>query len=320
MPPMLGMLSTQRWSEQGLALLQLLLVASFSKSEERVCSLMGEQEEPQLFKTGDIIFGGIFSFHSSWTNMKSTYVHRPLPLQCTSLNFRAFQFAQSMLFAIEEINNSTEILPGITLGYKMYDVSHFATCACLSDKIKYPSFLRTIPSDYYQSRALAQMVKHFGWTWVGAIRSNDDYGNNGMAIFKDTATQLGICLEYSLPFVRTDPPEQKQKIIETIKGSTSKVIIAFLNHMDMEVLIEEFAHHNLKGHQWVGTEGWISDSQIAIAKGNYILEGSIGLAIRKAHVTGLREFMLDVKPLNSSGNKLFTEFWETAFGCTYFSL
>uniref|UniRef100_A0A8C5BKA6 Extracellular calcium-sensing receptor-like n=2 Tax=Gadus morhua TaxID=8049 RepID=A0A8C5BKA6_GADMO len=365
------------WSEQGLALLQLLLVASFSKSEERVCSLMGEPEEPQLFKTGDIIFGGIFSFHSSWTNMKSTYVHRPLPLQCTSLNFRAFQFAQSMLFAIEEINNSTEILPGITLGYKMYDVcgsiaravrvalslingneetasmserpcsgsvpaiigvtssspcmaistvigpfhtplvSHFATCACLSDKIKYPSFLRTIPSDYYQSRALAQMVKHFGWTWVGAIRSNDDYGNNGMAIFKDTATQLGICLEYSLPFVRTDPPEQKQKIIETIKGSTSKVIIAFLNHMDMEVLIEEFAHHNLKGHQWVGTEGWISDSQIAIAKGNYILEGSIGLAIRKAHVTGLREFMLDVKPLNSSGNKLFTEFWETAFGCIF---
>ena len=161
------------------------------------------------------------------------------------------------------------------------------------------------------------MVKHFGWTWVGAIRSNDDYGNNGMAIFKDTATQLGICLEYSLPFVRTDPPEQKQKIIETIKGSTSKVIIAFLNHMDMEVLIEEFAHHNLKGHQWVGTEGWISDSQIAIAKGNYILEGSIGLAIRKAHVTGLREFMLDVKPLNFSGNKLFTEFWETAFGCIF---
>ena len=161
------------------------------------------------------------------------------------------------------------------------------------------------------------MVKHFGWTWVGAIRSNDDYGNNGMAIFKDTATQLGICLEYSLPFIRTDPPEQKQKIIETIKASTSKVIIAFLNHMDMDVLIEEFAHHNLTGYQWVGTESWISDSQTAIAKGHYILDGSIGLAIRKAHVTGLREFMLDVKPLNSSGNKLFTEFWETTFGCIF---
>ena len=161
------------------------------------------------------------------------------------------------------------------------------------------------------------MVKHFGWTWVGAIRSNNDYGNNGMATFTEIATQLGICLEYSLPFFRTDPPEQKQKIIETIKGSTSKVIIAFLSHMDMDVLIEEFAHHNLTGYQWVGTESWISDSPIAIAKGHYILDGSIGLAIQKAHVTGLREFMLDVKPLNSSGNKLFTEFWETTFGCIF---
>uniref|UniRef100_A0A8C5BNM1 G-protein coupled receptors family 3 profile domain-containing protein n=1 Tax=Gadus morhua TaxID=8049 RepID=A0A8C5BNM1_GADMO len=355
------MLPTQRWSEQGLALLQLLLVASFSKSEERVCSLMGEPEEPQLFKTGDIILGGIFSFHSTFKTV--------------DLNFRAIQYAQVMLFAIEEINNSTDILPGIKLGYKLYDLCgsiaravkvalslinvigpfhtplvksykvtsflniqnlyiflyadssvffqflspylHFATCACLSNKVRYPSFLRTIPSDYYQSRALAQMVKHFGWTWVGAIRSNDDYGNNGMAIFIDTATELGICLEYSLPFIRTDPPEQKQKIIETIKGSTSKVIIAFVNHMDMDVLIEEFAHHNLTGYQWVGTESWISDSQNAQAKGHYILDGSIGLAIRKAHVTGLREFILDVKPLNSSGNKLFIEFWEKTFGCIF---
>ncbi|XP_034460074.1 extracellular calcium-sensing receptor-like [Hippoglossus hippoglossus] len=325
------------------------------------------------------MLGGIFYFHSSWKDRQETYIHKPLPLECTSLNFRGFQFAQAMLFAIEEINNTTDLLPGISLGYKIYDtcgsiarsvrvalalangndvvsapsatpctkpaqvqaimgetssspcmaiatvigpfhipmISHFATCACLSDKTKYPSFLRTIPSDYYQSRALAQLVKHFGWSWVGAIRTNDDYGNNGMATFTETARQLGICLEYSVSFFRTDPPDKILKIINVIKTSTSKVIVAFLSHLDMDVLIHELSHHNLTGYQWVGSEGWIFDSQTAEMNGHHILDGAIGLSIPKAHVRGMREFILNVKPLNSSSSEMFTEFWEALFSCKF---
>nr|XP_057935448.1 extracellular calcium-sensing receptor-like [Doryrhamphus excisus] len=321
------------------------------------------------------MLGGIFSLHSSWNERKDTYTHEPPPLQCTSLNFRGFQFTQAMLFAIEEINNSTDLLPGVTLGYKIYDscgsisrgvrvalalangdrdgpleepctrpaqvqaivgetssspcmaiataigpfhiplISHFATCACLSDKAKYPSFLRTIPSDYYQSRALAQLVKYFGWTWVGAIRTNDDYGNNGMATFTATAQQLGICLEYSVSFFRTDPPDKIQNIIDIIKGSTSKVIVTFLSHMDLDVLIHQLSHHNLTGYQWVGTEGWIFDSQTAAMDRHHILDGAIGLSIPKAHVSGMREFILDIKPLKFSGDDTFRKFWETLFNC-----
>ncbi|KAM9318693.1 extracellular calcium-sensing receptor-like [Pholidichthys leucotaenia] len=373
------MTCTQRWPQQGWALLQLFLVMSFSQTEDQVCVQRGHPENPQLSKDGDITLGGIFSFHSSWKDSQDTYTQKPLPLQCISLNFRGFQFAQAMLFAIEEINNSTELLPGISLGYKIYNacgsiarsirvalalangnetvsasygitckrpaqvqaimgetssspcmaistvigpfyiplISHFATCACLSDKTKYPSFLRTIPSDYYQSRALAHLVKHFGWTWVGAIRTNDDYGNNGMATFIDTAYELGICLEYSVSFFRTDPSYKIQKIINTMKSSTSKVIVAFLSHMDMDVLIHELSHHNLTGFQWVGSEGWIFDSQTATLDKHHILDGAIGLSIPKAHVSGLREFMLDVKPLNSSNNEMFTEFWEALFSCKF---
>ncbi|KAK2847365.1 hypothetical protein Q5P01_010364 [Channa striata] len=373
------MTPTQKWSEQGWAFLQLLLVASFSQRVKPVCRQRGDLENPQLSKDGYIILGGIFSFHSSWKEKQDTYMHKPLPLECTSLNFRDFQFAQAMIFAIEEINNSTDLLPGISLGYKIYDtcgsiarsvrvalalansneitiaqseapctrpaqvqaiigetssspcmaiatvigpfhiplISHFATCACLSDKSRYPSFLRTIPSDYYQSRALAQLVKHFGWTWVGAIRSNNDYGNNGMATFTEAAQQLGICLEYSVSFFRTDPPIKIQKIIDIVKASTSKVIVAFLSHMDMDVLIHALSDHNLTGYQWVGSESWIFDSQIAERDQHHILDGAIGLSIPNAHVSGMRDFILDVKPLISSGTEMFTEFWETLFSCKF---
>ncbi|KAM9358863.1 extracellular calcium-sensing receptor-like [Symphorus nematophorus] len=372
------MASTHRWPEQGWALLQLLLVVSFSQAEELVCRRRGDLENHQLSKDGDITLGGIFSLHSKRKNRQDTYIHKPLPLQCTSLNFRGFQYSQAMLFAIEEINNSTDLLPGISLGYKIFDscargvkvalalangnelvfesseapctrpvkvqaimvgtsssscidissvigpfhiplISNLATCACLSDKTEHPSFLRTIPSDYYQSRALVQLVRYFGWTWVGAIRTNNDYGNNGMATFTESAQQLGICLEYSVSVFKTDPPDKIRKIVEVIKASTSKVIVTFISPIEMHLIIHEMSHHNLTGYQWVGTEGWIFDSQTASLDRHHILDGAIGLSIPKAHVSGMREFMLDVKPLNSStsSEELFTEFWETLFSCKF---
>ncbi|KAK7905208.1 hypothetical protein WMY93_017815 [Mugilogobius chulae] len=374
-----SMTLTQRWPEQGWAFFQLLLVASFSHAREPVCRPIGEIEKPQISKEGDVMLGAILSFHSSWINRLDNYTQKPPRLQCTSLNLMDFQFAQSLLFAIEEINNSLDILPGISLGYKMYDacgsiggavkgalalvngneevfassetqcttkaqvqailgetssspcmaiatvlgpfylplISHFATCACLSDKVRFPSFFRTIPSDLYQSRALAQLVRHFGWTWVGAIRTNDDYGNNGMATFTETAQELGICLEYSVSFFRTDPPEKILNIVNIIKKASSRVIVAFMSYMDMKIIIKMLSDNNATGYQWVGSESWILDSQTAKLDKQHILDGAIGLSIPEAHVSGMKEFMMDVKPLNTSGNQLFSEFWEELFSCKF---
>uniref|UniRef100_A0A4W4F557 G-protein coupled receptors family 3 profile domain-containing protein n=1 Tax=Electrophorus electricus TaxID=8005 RepID=A0A4W4F557_ELEEL len=326
----------------------LMAVMNFSRANGTACTPRGEPAYPQLSKDGDIILGGIFPFHSTWEMIDLSFLVAPPPLKCMSLDFRAFQFSQSLIFAIEEINNSSSLLPGVSLGYKIYDtcsstamgvqvamalvngneksvadevctkpISHYSTCECLSDKRKYPSFLRTIPSDYHQSRALAEMVRHFGWTWVGAIRRDDDYGNSGMAAFTEVAEQLGICLEYSLPFFRTYSHGKVLRIIEQIKSSTSRVIVGFVDTWDLEILLDVFYEHNITGYQWVGTEAWIFDPVLATMDKHNILQGAIGLAIPKTEVTGLKDFILDIKPLKYSGSAIFIKFWEALFQCSY---
>lgn len=37
------------------------------------------------------------------------------------MDFRGFQLSQTLIFAIEEINNSSVLLPGVSLGYKIFD-------------------------------------------------------------------------------------------------------------------------------------------------------------------------------------------------------
>ncbi|XP_036391823.1 extracellular calcium-sensing receptor-like [Megalops cyprinoides] len=282
-----------------------------------------------------------------------------------------------MIFAIEEINNRTDLLPGVSLGYKIYDacgsiplairsamalmngyeemltdtscsipaavqaiigesgssptialssvvglfhiplISHFATCACLSDRNRFPTFFRTIPSDYYQSRALAQLVKHFGWTWVGTVRSDSDYGNNGMATFVEAAQQEGICIEYSTAFYRTDPREKILQAVEVIKKGTAKVLVAFLALGDIIPLLQELALQNVTGLQWVGSESWITSSNLADNQDYRFLTGSVGFAIGKTKLDGLEEFLINVHPSRAQGNALVKEFWETAFGCSF---
>lgn len=180
-------------------------------------------------------------------------------------------------------------------------ISHSATCECLSDRKEHPSFFRTIASDLYQSRALAQLVKHFGWTWVGAVNSDSDYGNNGMAIFLAAAQEEGVCVEYTEKFHRAEP-EKLLQVVEVIRRGTARVIVGFLAHVEMNNLLQQLSLHNVMGLQFVGVEAWITADSLVTPTSFDVLGGSLGFAVEKAAISGLDDFLI-------------RDFWETEFQC-----
>lgn len=171
----------------------------------------------------------------------------------------------------------------------------------MSNRKEYPSFYRTIASDLYQSRALAQLVKHFGWTWVGAVNSDSDYGNNGMTIFLAAAQEEGVCVEYTEKFNR-DEPEKLLNVVDVIQKSTARVIVAFLAHVEMNNLLEQLSLRNITGRQFIGVEAWITADSLVTPTSFSVLGGSLGFAVQKANISGLEDFLVK-------------DFWETEFHC-----
>ncbi|XP_042631806.1 LOW QUALITY PROTEIN: extracellular calcium-sensing receptor-like [Cyprinus carpio] len=212
---------------------------------------------------------------------------------------------QSPIHAIigETESSATVILSRTTGPFKIPVISHAASCECLSNRKDYPSFFRTISSDYHQGRALAYIVKHLGWSWVGAVSSDNDYGNNGMAIFLNTAQKEGICVEYSVKFYRTEP-EKLKKVVDTIKKGTVKVIVAFISFLEMGLLTEQLSIQNITGLQMVGVEAWITSKTLITPTTFRVLEGSLGFAMRKINIEGFADYVIKA-------------FWDTAFPCSH---
>ncbi|XP_021273418.1 taste receptor type 1 member 3 isoform X2 [Numida meleagris] len=73
----------------------------------------------QFRRPGDFVIGGLFPFGMDTINL--TARSEPTLIVCERLFVDGLIWALGMKFAIDEINNSTSLLPGVELGYDIYD-------------------------------------------------------------------------------------------------------------------------------------------------------------------------------------------------------
>ena len=55
-------------------------------------------------------------------------------------------------------------------------ISFFSTSPELSNKARFEYFSRTIPSDHYQTLAMAKIVDKLGWKYISIIYEESNYG------------------------------------------------------------------------------------------------------------------------------------------------
>ncbi|XP_026152052.1 extracellular calcium-sensing receptor-like [Mastacembelus armatus] len=212
---------------------------------------------------------------------------------------------------IAEAGSSQSLVVAGMLGpFQVPIVSYFSTCACLSNKLKYPSFFRTIPSDYFQAKALAALVKHFGWQWIGVIQSDNDYGRNGILAFTEEVRKFGVCIAFVEKVLRTYTMDKILNVVEMIKKSTVKVILGFAAEGDFYPLMKEVVKQNITGIQWIASEAWITASRISTPETYQSFGGALGFALQRMAIPNLKPFLAGISPYKDPSAAFVRDFWE----------
>lgn len=195
-------------------------------------------------------------------------------------------------------------------------ISHLSTCECLGDKNLYPTFFRTVPSDRFQVIGLVHLMRYFDWRWLGIIYTKVSYSEEATAEFSDKAMKEGICVEYKLPYTKTSEIKL-DAIVEALRASTSRVVLLFMSLSYAKSFLSEMERYNITGKQWVGSEAWITQQDLASVKRKNILQGAMGFAFPVATIPGLGDFLLSLKPSNEPQSAIITSFWEKFFNCSF---
>ncbi|XP_039645091.1 extracellular calcium-sensing receptor [Perca fluviatilis] len=344
-----------------------------------------DSEPLALQSEGDVVIGGLFPLHYVAPKPQHSYHSKPQLTPCSGFDHRAFHWMMAMVFAVEEINRNSSLLPGVKLGYRIIDscddvhtslqallslyingnvteekmdtntqsqsfslcladspvpaviglasssptravaqtlgpfnlplVSYFATCTCLSDKHMYPSFLRTVPSDFFQVRGLVQLVTFLGWLWVGTIGTTDDYSQYGIQAFSNQFRQQGGCLAFHQTIPTSPTAAEIQEMVDTLQSSTARVMVVFATEGQLLDLFLELAQRNVTGIQWVASEAWVTASLLTSSHFHPVLEGTLGFSFPTVRIPGFKEFLLNVYPSPKPGMTFVNMFWEELFGC-----
>lgn len=181
----------------------------------------------------------------------------------------------------------------------------------------YPTFFRTVPSDRFQVIGLVQLLKYFDWRWVGIIYSEGLYSKEGTTEFVKEAEKEGICVEYRLPYSKTSQIKLNA-IVETLRESSSKVVLLFVSLSFTKSFLSRIVNYNITGKQWVGSESWITQVDLASDERKSILQGAMGFALPQASIPGLGEFLLSLKPADEPQSAIIKSFWEKFFDCSFF--
>ncbi|NXH19806.1 GPC6A protein, partial [Bucco capensis] len=191
-------------------------------------------------------------------------------------------------------------------------VSPASSAEILSDKIRFPSFFRTIPSDFHQTRAMAHLICESGWNWVGVIATDDDNGRFALESFGVQAMANNVCIAFKemLPAYLSDNTfhiKVDHAIEKIIKETRVNVIVVFMRQIHVLKLFKKAIEKNIN-KIWIASDNWSAAVKISTIPNIRELGTIVGFGFKGRDISTFQEFLRNLHEKSTVNNKFLREY------------
>nr|XP_014426622.1 metabotropic glutamate receptor 5 isoform X2 [Pelodiscus sinensis] len=201
--------------------------------------------------------------------------------------------------------------------FNIPQIAYSATSMDLSDKTLFKYFMRVVPSDAQQARAMVDIVKRYNWTYVSAVHTEGNYGESGMEAFKDMSAKEGICIAHSYKIYSNAGEQSFDKLLKKLRSHLPKarVVACFCEGMTVRGLLMAMRRLGLAGEfLLLGSDGWADRYDVTDGYQREAV-GGITIKLQSPDVKWFDDYYLQLRPETNLRNPWFQEFWQHRFQC-----
>jgi calcium-sensing receptor len=225
------------------------------------------------------------------------------------------QSTNSLIAVVGAGNSEISIAVNRVLSaFNIPQIGFASTSRYLSEKLRFPSFFRTVPSDTHQVHGLVALFQRFSWNYVALLVSDGDYGRPLADSFRSSAKTEGICITHErlVPF-HMDLEAAKFIVRELNSKTNVEIIVILLPEPDVETLLRAMLEIGLTNKTLIASDSW--SKAIKDLKFSNIVAGTLGFAHHYTQVKEFEEYFLALKPNTNTWNPWFNKTWEHLFDC-----
>ncbi|XP_062992830.1 vomeronasal type-2 receptor 26-like [Elgaria multicarinata webbii] len=271
-----------------------------------------------------------FHIYDSYHNTEMTYK--------MSLDLLSSQIRFVPNYKCDIQNNLITVIGGMISGISQniatimntYKIPQFTTGpldVMVTEKTLFPSLYQMVPHKIQEYNGIVQLLKHFGWTWIGLFTLNSISGETFLQIFAPLLFQQHICIAFIVKIPKWKYVDgilqlsntEVNKISDVLE-SKANVFLVYAGSLAMEALYRylnmTFLHSPI-GKVWIVTIHWGFKGNTQ-QRGWHIqsFHGAMSLSVHSNEPLGFKNFLQNVRPSSwAKENQYMQDFWEKVFNC-----